>query len=397
MGPKRAFRPGRPDVLEGRLVMSHVVPLAGNELARRLQAQVALADRAEGRGHEAAVAAVRRTGTGEGSGPVTPTQAPPGPSALALANDPILLQNLYSPAKTGSGGATSDVAADGAVSVNAKWEAGQSSVWYIEEQRYGADLITKGVVRNDDSLINKGLAELNWGFARQGPAGDFPGTSDAFHSTSFFVEAAARAMLVLRQSGNAAYQGAVAQDTPKIEAAARWLMEPAVVAAGRAGDAPYTHRRYMLAAALGETAALTGDQPMAAAAETYARTGLSEQTPQGVNPEKGGYDVSYQALGILLAARYDSVCPDPTLRAEIAQMIGKALNWELTKVDARGDVSAAGSTRTDKEYGPAGNLKTVNYPVIVEAFTAGAAITGNPTYEATAAKIAAANDLQLGT
>ena len=372
---KRNFCPTQPDLLEERLVMSHAIPLAGNDLA----GQVSQSSRSADHGR-AVIRAIQP------------------PSLIALANDPILVQNLFSPTKAGSGGPTSsDVAADGAVSVNARWETGQSRVWYVEEQRYGADLITKGVVRHDDNLIAKGLGELNWAFSRQGPAGNFPGSSDAFHSTSFFVEAAARAMLILRQGGNPAYQGVIDLDTPKIEAAARWLMQPGVIASGRAGDAPYTHRRYMLAAALGETATLTGNQRMAAAAEAYARTGLSEQTRQGVNPEKGGYDVSYQALGILMAARYDSVCPDPTLRSEIGQMIGKALNWELTKVDAQGNVSAVGSTRTDKEYGPAGNLKTVNYPVIVEAFTAGAAITGNANYEATAARIVDAHDLELGT
>ena len=390
---RRSFRFGNLDELERRLVLSAVAHLPVVHDAPAPAAEIksipSMAETQKQQPHKSTVPKPKAPPNTKPVAVASPAQAP---TLLELANDPLLVRELYGPAGQG-GGSTSDVASDGATSVNAEWESGQSATWYIEEQRYGADLIAKGVVRRDDNLINKGLEELNWGFARQGPGGNFPGTSDAFHSTSFFVEAAARAMLLLQQSGDPAYQQVIRQDTPKIEAAARWLMEPYVGAMGRAGDAPYTHRRWILAAALGETAALTGDRAMASAAEAYARMGLSQQTRQGVNPEKGGYDVSYQALGLLMAARYDAACTDPSLRASIGKMIVKGLDWESTKVDAQGNVSAVGSTRTGKEYGPAGNLKMVTYPIIVEAFTAGAAITGNGGFEATAGRIAASQDL----
>ncbi len=396
MRAKRATGLFRPEALEQRLVMSHAAPGDSTVLAHRATAEVARAVTSEIHTNSAIVVEVAKAGR-QSAKSVVAAQSGPTSSILSLADDPILDRYVYVAAQPQAGDATSDVAADGAVSINALWESGQSPTWYIEEQRYGADLVTKGIVEHDDATIDRGLAELEWGFARQGPAGNFPGTSDAFHSTSFFVEAAARAMLTLRQGGDPDYQGTVAELTPKIEAAARWLMMPGVAAAGRSGDAPYTHRRYILAAALGETAALTGNQKMAQAAESYAKTGLSEQTRQGVNPEKGGYDVSYQALGILMAARYDTVCTDPKLRAGLEQMIGKGLDWELTKVGAQGEVSAVGSTRTGKEYGPAGNLKGVTYPRIVEAFTAGAAITGNRQFESTAELIASTQDMTSGS
>jgi hypothetical protein len=81
------------------------------------------------------------------------------------------------------------VAPDGANGVNAEWERGTGPGLYIEEQRHGEEAIIAGVEHHDARVWRLGLRELAWGFAQQGPGGNFPATEDAFHSTSFFVEA----------------------------------------------------------------------------------------------------------------------------------------------------------------------------------------------------------------
>jgi hypothetical protein len=109
-----------------------------------------------------------------------------------LENDSFLAGVLYgTPGRMASG-----IAADGAVGVNATWESGQATTWYIEEQRYGADFVQAGLVTGDSALVQQGWNILNWGFAKEAADGSFPGTGDAFHSTSMFVEAAARALLL---------------------------------------------------------------------------------------------------------------------------------------------------------------------------------------------------------
>src|SRR6185437_12231422 len=107
-----------------------------------------------------------------------------------------------------------------------------------------------------------------------------------FHSTSLFVEAAARGLLLLKQYNATAYADTLAADTPKTRAAARWLTQPEIAEKGRKNNRPYTHRRWIVAAALGQAAALTGDSRLAEAAADYAREGLALQTPAGINPEK---------------------------------------------------------------------------------------------------------------
>ena len=306
------------------------------------------------------------------------------PTLFDTASNALLTAALYeSPSRMASG-----IAADGAVGVNADWEEGGSPSWFIEEQRYGADFVQAGLVTGNTALVGRGWQILEWGFAREAPNGSFPGTGDAFHSTSMFVEAGARALLLEVQSGSPEAAQLVAQYLPKVDASARWLMTPSVAAKGDANDAPYSHRLWLLAAALGETAALTNDPATMSAAEGYARRGLSAQTADGMDPEDGGGDASYQAYGILLAEHFATVCPDPDLRAEVGSIIVHGLNWEEQWIDPAGHVSIAGSTRTGVEDSRAGTVKTIDYKTIVQAFSVATTVTGDPSYRSVASAVA---------
>ena len=208
------------------------------------------------------------------------TAAENNTTLYALIQDQLLNHALYStPARIATG-----IASDGAISLNGRWEHSRSQQWFIEEQRYGADLIQAGMVAGGDKLVKKGWKIIDWGFARQGPDGDFPGTGDPFHSTSFFVESAARAVLLSNQAN--IYTPEIVAYTDKLRAAARWLMKPIVASRGQSKNKPYTHCRWILAAALGETAAVIGDTEMARVAQDYARDAIALQTPEGINPEK---------------------------------------------------------------------------------------------------------------
>ncbi len=320
------------------------------------------------------------------------------PTEYELANDAFLSYVLYST----PGRMASKIAASGAVGVNADWENGLATTWYIEQQRYGADFVQAGLVRGDAALVQNGWKILDWGFAREAADGSFPGSGDAFHSTSMFVEAASRALLLTVQSGSADAPQLVAKYLPKIDASARWLINPTVAAKGDTNDAPYTHRRWLLAAALGQTAALDHDEAIKAAADDvaaqaiaydtaaagYAERGLALQTPDGMNPEKGGGDVSYQAYGILLAERYLTVCPDPSMRDRLLGMIVKALDWEMNWIAASGQVFTAGSTRTGVEVSWGGTTKTVDYKTIIQAFSVATTLTGDTAYRDVARAVA---------
>lgn len=308
-------------------------------------------------------------------------------SLLELVRDPLLERTIYR-MDVQSLHHAPRFAADGAMGQNEKWERGEAPEWFIEGQRFGVDMVQSGLVTNTNALVGQGWTVLSWGFSKQSPDGGFAGTGDPLHSVSLFVEGAARALLLGKESGDASQLRALKKHAPALRAAALWLVRPDVATRGRKNDSPYTHRRYILAAALGETAALADDAALAQAAVAYARDGLTLQQPDGINPEKGGFDVNYQMVGVLMAGRYWPVCGDAALREQLRTMMGRAAAFELTKMDNQGMLSAEGSTRMGHEPGRGGKIKTVNYKEMLQAFLLAAQITGDNRFRAAAERIA---------
>lgn len=303
-----------------------------------------------------------------------------------LAQSEFLARVLYSqPSRVAN-----NIGDDGAIVVNRQVGAGERM--YIEEQRYGGDLVQMGLATGDDSLVRLGLKVIEWGFRQQAQDGSFPQTGDAFHSVSMFVEGTARAFLSLCEAGGSQYANVTTEMTPRLVAAARWLQQPDVERTGRSHDAPYTHRRWILAAALGQTAALTRDADMALRAQRYAEDGLAQQLDNGVNPEKGGYDVSYQAVGILHAEHYFVVCHDNELKARVKRMIERAANWELTMITNDGQVLVGDSTRVGNETSRSGKVKKVNTKELLQALSYATTIIGDKKYRDKAALVARAHN-----
>ncbi len=307
------------------------------------------------------------------------------PDLLSLANDPLLVKTLYQHPER----LISEIAPSGAVSVNTQWEKKETTEWFIEQQRGGADLVQAGVVLKNDALIKQGIQVINWGFQQQGPEGDFPGTGDPLHSTSFFVEAAARSALLLRQSKMMAYDAQVKDWTPKILKAAHWMTKPDVSTKGRDKNLePYTHRFYLRAAALGQAAAVTNDRGLAEVALKYAREGLTKQLPDGTNPEKGGFDVSYQVVGATLALRYLTVCADPAVKQALKAMAAKSIQGATSKIGPDGTLSLEGSTRTGQETSRSGKTKTLDYKMLLQGLIFAEKVLSQPGYRDAAERLA---------
>jgi hypothetical protein len=269
-----------------------------------------------------------------------------------MIRQPLLVNSLYRH-KVGN-----NVGPDGAAGAN------MAGYRFIEEQRQGAEWIIRGLARNDAGWIDQGWRILDWGVGRQESDGGFGG-EDAFHSTSFFIEALARAALLDSA-------GATGPRVDCLRRGAAWLMRPDVEARGAKGNTPYTHRRFALAAALGESAALTGDKTAAARAARWGKEGLSLQQPDGTNPERGGFDAGYQMAGVLFALRYLPVCADAPLRGELRGAIRRAITLELTRLQPDGRVEAEGSTRVLKETARSGKTKDVPYHEIMQTLVFGA-------------------------
>ncbi len=310
------------------------------------------------------------------------------PDLLALVRDPILENALYlSPLLRAP-----EISPDGAIGVNIRWEKGEVPHWYVEIQRYAGDLIQAGICSNDLSLVDRALPLTRWAFARQEPDGNFPGTGDPFHSTEIFVADTARGLMLLKLSGLPQYADSVKTFTPLLQKAGHWLTRPDIAEMGRTQNAPFTHRNYILAAALGITAELSGDSDLAAAAIVLARRGMGLQWANGVNPEKGGFDVSYQAAGMLMACRYLTSCKDPTVQANLIAMLRKGGKWLCGRVDKDGNLDVTGSTRVaGQETQRSGKVKLPNNMEVLQALCHAAKITGEPSFRETARRFARAH------
>ena len=238
----------------------------------------------------------------------------------------------------------------GAFGANIEFDQGKTTRWFIEEQRWGRDLILAGIAMKDAKAIDRGLLMLQWGLKHENADGSFS-CPDAYHSTSFFVDAVADAILMLRASEySERYRTTYEPMIPQVHKTALWMIRPEVFAAafkGPLSEAPFTHRRYLVAAGLGETGVLTGDAALLHAAAEAARAGIAMQDKSGYNPEKGGYDSSYHAVGVVFAQRYYTLAAPPELRPALYEAIHRAVDWSASRLNADATMNLTGNSRVN--------------------------------------------------
>ena len=161
------------------------------------------------------------------------------------------------------------------------------------------------------------------------------------------------------------------------------MTEPSVEALGRKHNVPYTHRRYLVAAALGEAGVLCSSPSLIEKSKEYIREGISLQDPSGFNPEKGGYDCNYQAVGIVFAERYFDLVADDPLKQPLQGMLQKANTWLANQVRADGTLDTTGNTRvgSGQELSRNGIPKKVSYSQVYQAFYGWSLISGDSAFE----------------
>ena len=179
------------------------------------------------------------------------------------------------------------------------------------------------------------------------------------------------------------------------------MAEPAVEMPGRKHNQPYTHRRYLVAAAFGEAGTLADNKFLIDRSKDYIREGISLEDPSGFNPEKGGYDCSYHAVGLVFAERYYDIVADAEMKEKLFRMLQKATAWLRSRVLPDGTIDATGNTRTGmgQEMNRQGEVKKVSYSQIYRAFYRWSLISGDATFEHLAEEVYAGQEIykrQLG-
>jgi hypothetical protein len=318
------------------------------------------------------------------SAPPSPHPDEPGERYVNAVTHPLLERGLY---RCYLPPYLADLSPGGALGTNAAWEQGREASWCLGEQRFGADLVQAGLVRRDAGLIESGWEALRWGLERQGPDGGFPGTAGrVLHTTAFFVEAVARALDLERRLGRGTAGERHRVCLAALHAAARWMARQQPGEEFEFNDR-MTHRWWLLAAALGQAGAVTGDAALEEAAARFSRRGLQCLGADGVIAEDGGFDVRYQAMGLLYAARYALVCGDPARAAAIGTAVSAAARWLASRTGQDGRLDGRGSTRFTNERTPSGHAKTLDHHRALEALVLSAGLTGDRVLWEAAARL----------
>jgi hypothetical protein len=310
---------------------------------------------------------------------------------LAFETSEFMKRRVYHTPKQVS----ADVAPSGAYgAANSAWEKRGAGPWYIEEQSRGYLAIAAGVAQKDTEAIERGLRILEWGFRQQGRDGGFT-CPDSFHSTSFFVEAAAHSCLLLQASSFAErYQSRIQAMKPRIAAAARWMVRPEVEGPGIRKNLPFTHRFYLVGAALGETGVLVGDPALVKRSMQYVQKAISLQDASGFNPEVNGHDTSYHALGLYYALVYFVLVADARMQEDMSPALNKGVAWLKSRIQADGSIDSTGNTRTgpgSKERMRNGQPKTLNYRHAFCVFAYFGQVTRDSSWEKLANQVAEAS------
>ena len=251
----------------------------------------------------------------------------------------------------------------------------------IEDQRGGAEWITRWFITGRQVWRDFGWRMLDIGVAQQQPDGGF-GRFGYYHSNSIYLEALARALLL---------DPAGCKDArmTTLRRGCDWMLVEAHSSLGKKQNAPYTHREYLLASMFGEAGRVLGDASYQSVAAAFAEAGIRRQLPNGQNPEMGGGDVSYQMAGVFFALRYYPYASE-SLRGKLRTMISAAIEWDLQFITQDGVVDMAGSTRVGRET-VLGKTKFADLPTIFQTLSYATVIIPNPNW-AKVAHAVAVND-----
>jgi hypothetical protein len=282
----------------------------------------------------------------------------------------------------------------GAMGVNRGWESGarKGGDWYIEEQRFADTVIGAGVNRNRVDLIDAGLRALEWGFQQQAADGSFD-CKDNFFSASYFIAAAAHSIWLLETTGYARdFSGRIGTLRAALVRSARWLADPKNFDANRGSYDNFTSRYFLTGYALAASGRLLGEANLALAGEDMVRVGSSKQNPAGYFPERGGFDVTFQAESLVYLLRFHDHAASAEARRATEPVIRNALVWLESRTQPNGIVLTVGNTRSGagQERDRTGQARRVSAVAVARALGLARHVLGDNKFEVLARSVATA-------
>ena len=249
------------------------------------------------------------------------------------------------------------ITASGALRQNAAWAEEGVGELAVESQRTGYAVVAGGMVATGteaEALLDGGLRALEWGLAQQGADGSFPeerggsaAKNHALHAKSEFLEATARAILLVTTCPGApsAFVTRAHAMVAPLGRSAAWLAGAQDLVDFRA-RAQNTNQLFFVATALREAGLLTGAAQLSAVAAAIVADDILPRQLDGVFPEAGGFDTSYQLVSLELLSHYTSTFDEGRARRPLLAAAAAGMARFLRQVDVRGHIDTTGNTRT---------------------------------------------------
>lgn len=273
------------------------------------------------------------------------------PTLLQLYKHPVLMQEIY---RYWPGGHFSN---SGAAGLN------RSKMSLIEEQRSGGEYVLAGVLSKKEEWRKAGWRVIDWGISQQMASGAYKGNyhniGGQYHSTSLFIHSLEIACMADPLS-------ATKQRLECLKKSIDWMIKNKDQALFFNRD--YTHRLFISMSVIGRAAFITRQDWLYKYAFEWAQIGLAAQLENGVNPERGGFDISYQLVGPLHSLLFMPICPDKELIYKLKDMCRKAISIWKTHLHPDGSIVANTSTRIGVETNLSGKaIKSMDYKGALKA------------------------------
>lgn len=256
----------------------------------------------------------------------------------------------------------------------------------VEYQRGVMQPMTFGVVNNLPSIVSNEWIAIDTAFTYQRLDGGFAyapviaGVTEKStqepSNDAFFLAETVTPFLLLGQgpATGPIFEPRLQAMLPALAAAVRFIEQPSSISDMKDNDTKATNRLAIDAKALLLNGFLLQDETAVNQGRLLLAQVVGAQLPNGVFPEDGGYDSSYQCVTLLKLCEMYAYDSDPA----ILLALQNGFAWELTRVLPTGQIYTTGDSRV----GPGGEtyfgaLKAVNYPEVIRAFALYAAITGD--------------------
>ncbi|MBN1899380.1 MAG: hypothetical protein JW827_11430 [Spirochaetes bacterium] len=269
------------------------------------------------------------------------------------AQDPYFHKIVYRNYRTGA--------------INAKGEAYQNfkaKTFKIWHQQICWDAIVTGVGKNNESDIKAGINSIEYSFGRMKPDGSFADSTEA-GSIRFLLALGKSYYEVENSRFEKEYLPRLDALSSKIKKAAFYVLNSSKWKKELELIEDYCNQMIGTGLMFKLMGTIIKDKKLIDYGHNLFYKGIEKQTKQGVFPEKGGYDSSYQAVSLMFIQFHYYYLAGENEKRSLLKIMEKGWEWELGRIKNSGEIIVKGNTRTGlKQEKWRGKFKDVNYPEV---------------------------------